>query len=71
MTELEKKLLRKNGKGRELRASEINRRIRLRYSLSEELAILRQRDTKPEEFAEYHAYAELCKAEADAEEETV
>lgn len=38
--------------------------IREKYSLSAELAILRQRDTKPEEFAEYNAYAEQCKAKA-------
>jgi hypothetical protein len=38
--------------------------IRERYSLSAELAILRQRDAKPEEFAEYYAYAEECKARA-------
>ena len=38
--------------------------IRARYSLDAELAILRQRDTKPSEFAAYHAFAEQCKAEA-------
>ena len=38
--------------------------IRRKYSLSEELAILRQRDSKPDEFAEYNAYAEQCKAKA-------
>lgn len=38
--------------------------IREKYSISAELAILRQRDTKPEEFAEYNAYAEQCKAKA-------
>lgn len=38
--------------------------IRQRYSISAEFAILRQRDTKPEEFAEYNAYAEECKIEA-------
>jgi hypothetical protein len=38
--------------------------IRQKYSLSAELAILRQRDSKPEEFAEYNAYAEECKTEA-------
>lgn len=38
--------------------------IRRKYSLSAELAILRQRDRKSEEFAEYNAYAEQCKAEA-------
>ncbi len=41
--------------------------IRARYSLSAELAILRQRDSKPEEFAAYNAYAEQCKATAKAE----
>lgn len=38
--------------------------IRARYSLDAELAILRQRDTKPSEFAAYNAFAEQCKAEA-------
>lgn len=38
--------------------------IRLRYSADEEFAILRQRDRKPEEFAEYDAYCEECKAQA-------
>jgi hypothetical protein len=41
--------------------------IRAKYSLSQELAILRQRDTKPTEFAEYNAYAESCKAQAKIE----
>lgn len=44
--------------------SEIIRRIRERYTINQELAILRQRDTKAEEFAEYNAYVEQCKAEA-------
>lgn len=38
--------------------------IRERYSLNEELAISRQRDTKPEEFNEYYTYCEECKARA-------
>ena len=38
--------------------------IRQKYSVSAELAILRQRDTKPAEFAEYFEYAEQCKAQA-------
>ena len=45
---------------------EVNSMIRQRYSLSEELAILRQRDTKPEEFAVYNEYAEQCKAKVKA-----
>lgn len=47
----------------------VERYIRERYSLNAELAILRQRDTKPEEFAEYNAYAEDCKARAKALEQ--
>lgn len=35
--------------------------IRLRYDVNAELAILRQRDSKPEEFAEYNSYCEECK----------
>ncbi len=38
-------------------------RIRAVYTVDDELAILRQRDTKPEEFAEYNAFAEQIKAE--------
>ena len=39
-------------------------KIRERYTIDQELAILRQRDTKPQEFAEYNAYVEQCKVEA-------
>lgn len=45
----------------------VENKIRTRYSVSAELAILRQRDTKPEEFAEYNSFCELCKAEAKTE----
>lgn len=38
--------------------------IREKYSSSNEYAILRQRDTKPDEFAEYFAYCEDCKSRA-------
>ena len=38
--------------------------IREKYSLDEELAIQRQRDTKPEEFKEYFTYCEECKHRA-------
>lgn len=37
--------------------------IRRKYSLNQELAILRQRDSKPTEFNEYNAYVEQCKQE--------
>ncbi len=48
-------------------AKAVEDRIRSRYSLSEELAILRQRYSKPEEFAEYFAFAEQAKADARTE----
>lgn len=51
---------------REKYESEVNERIREKYTLSQELAILRQRDTKPEEYNAYNAYCEACKAEAKA-----
>ena len=35
--------------------------IREVYSIDDELAILRQRDSKPEEFAEYNAFVEKIK----------
>ena len=38
-------------------------KIRERYSVNQELAILRQRDTKVEEFTEYNAFVEAVKAE--------
>ena len=40
--------------------------IREKYSIDEELAIQRQRDTKPKEFAEYNAFCERIKAEERA-----
>ena len=43
-------------------------RIREKYSVDDELAILRQRDTKPEEFSEYNAFVEQVKSEERAAE---
>lgn len=51
----------------ELYGKEVDRRIRKRYTVSQELAILRQKDTKPAEFAEYFAFVEQCKAEVKKE----
>lgn len=42
-------------------------RIRDVYSIDDEIAILRQRDVKPDEFEEYYAFVEQCKAEIKAE----
>lgn len=39
-------------------------KIREKYTIDQEIALLRQRDTKPEEFAKYNAYVEQCKLEA-------
>ena len=44
----------------------VNTLIREKYTLSQELAILRQKDTKPEEYNAYNAYCEMCKIEAKA-----
>lgn len=45
----------------------VNAKIREKYTLSQELSILRQRDEKTEEYAEYFAYCEQCKTTAKAE----
>lgn len=37
--------------------------IAQRYAIEDEIAIIRQRDSKPEEFAEYDSFVESCKAE--------
>lgn len=42
-------------------------KIRQKYSVNQELAILRQRDTKPIEYQEYYDYVEQCKLEAKSE----
>lgn len=42
----------------------VSRLIRTEYSIDQELAILRQRDEKPEEFVAYFSFAEQCKSEA-------
>ena len=40
----------------------VNAKIREKYTESQEFAILRQRDDKPTEYAEYYAYCEECKS---------
>lgn len=47
--------------------NQVNDLIRRRYSLSEELAILRQKDEKPDEYRKYFAFCEECKANAKLE----
>lgn len=57
----------KAGRGQEAYALRVGELVRSRYSVSDELAILRQREDKPEEFAAYNAFAEACKAQAHME----
>lgn len=45
---------------------QVNTLICEKYSLSEELSILRQRDNKPQEYQEYFGYCEKCKSEVKA-----
>ena len=47
----------------------VNQEIRKRYSESQEFAILRQKEDKPEEYAEYYSYCENCKAYIKAQKE--
>lgn len=41
--------------------------IRQKYNVNQELAILRQRDTKPEEWNIYNEYVESCKRQVKEE----
>ena len=41
----------------------ISEKIRKVYSVNDELAILRQREEKPEEFEAYYTFVEECKRE--------
>ena len=67
MTEKQIERLKRNGLLKEAYAALVSKKIKRRFSLSDELALLRQREEKPEEFSAYNAYAEACKAEAKEE----
>lgn len=60
---VEKYNARKQRENERLYVDNIVAKIRLRYSINDELAILRQAITKPEEYQEYYDYVEQCKAE--------
>lgn len=45
----------------------VESKIRAKYTLSQELAILRQKEAKAEEYQAYFEYCEECKAEAKTE----
>ncbi len=61
---LNERLAEANGTKEARYAKRVNRLIRRRYTLSDELALLRRREEAPEAFAAYTAYAEECKARA-------
>ena len=67
MNKVMRKLAELNGTLEKEYGAAVTRRIRERYSLSDELAIMRQRDEKPAEFSAYYEYVEKCKAYAKAE----
>jgi hypothetical protein len=48
----------------DLYKEQVIKRIRKKYSIDDEIAIIRQRDTKPDEFEKYNAFVESCKAKA-------
>lgn len=45
----------------------VNELIRLEYTESQEFSLLRQKEDKMEEYAEYYAYCEQCKLRAKME----
>jgi hypothetical protein len=47
----------------------VNTEIRKRYSESQEFAILRQKEEKPDEYAEYFSYCEECKSYVKSKKE--
>jgi hypothetical protein len=47
----------------------VNNEIRKRYSVSQEFAILRQKEEKTEEYQEYYNYCEECKAYVKSKKE--
>lgn len=47
----------------------VNAEIRKQYTASQEFAVLRQKEEKPEEYAAYYAYCEECKAYVKAKKE--
>ena len=57
----------KNGSVERLRGEEISRLIGKKYPFSAQIALVMDKDTKPEEYAEYQKFREECKAQVDAQ----
>ena len=64
MNEKKLKLAIKFNKQQELYPELVEELIRQRYTITQELALNRQRDTKVDAFNEYNTYCENCKVEA-------
>ena len=60
-------LILKNISKDKLYANLVSKLIRERYSVDDEMAILRQKETKPDEYEAYNAFCEDCKAKARKE----
>lgn len=60
-------LAKKNGTIDKIYNRIVDEKIRAKYPLSAQIAIIRQKEEKPEEFYEFYAFAEQCKAEVKAE----
>ena len=59
-------LAKKNGTLGKIKSRLVDEKIREKYSISEQIALLRQRDEKPDEYTAFYEYAEACKAEVQA-----
>ena len=64
MTQRDIDLAIKNGVADKVYPKLVQELINKKYSVYDELAILRQRNSKKAEFNEYNAYCESCKAQA-------
>lgn len=60
-------LILKNIPKDKLYSSLVSKLIRERYSVDDEMAILRQKEAKPEEWETYNTFCEECKARARKE----
>ena len=60
-------LILKNISKEKLYANLVSKLIRERYSVDDEMAILRQKETKPDEYETYNSFCEECKAKARKE----
>ena len=65
INKVEIELARKNGTLELLQDKLVTKLIRNKYTLSQELAAVRQRDTKPEKFKEFSDFADKCIAEVN------